>query len=142
MFYKGADGILLGFDLTEPNTYEQVNFWIEEIEKNKSREYPISLVLFGNKVDDKEKIKVSDESIKRLENKYNLKCFKTSAKDGTNVQTIFEYLTKLTLQTRGLFKKIGLPETTRLEDINIIEREEQKIEFKKSTVKKKKNKFC
>ena len=142
MFYKGADGILVGFDLTEPNTYEQVNFWIEEIEKNKSREYPISLVLFGNKVDDKEKIKVSDESIKRLENKYNLKCFKTSAKDGTNVQTIFEYLTKLTLQTRGLFKKIGLPETTRLEDINIIEREEQKIEFKKSIVKKKKNKFC
>ena len=37
MFYKGADGILVGFDLTDPNTYEQVNFWIEKIEKNKSQ---------------------------------------------------------------------------------------------------------
>ena len=36
MFYKGADGILVGFDLTEPNTLEQVNFWIEI----KARDFP------------------------------------------------------------------------------------------------------
>jgi len=142
MFYKGADGILVGFDLTEPNTLEQVNFWIEEIEKNKSREYPISLVLFGNKCDDKENIKVKEENINKIKNKFNLECFKTSAKDGTNVQTIFEYLTKLTIKTRGLFPKIGLPETTNLEDIIITEKENQKIEYKKKPEKKKKSKFC
>ena len=49
MFYKGADGILVGFDLTEPNTLEQVNYWIGQIEANKSKEYPLSLILFGNK---------------------------------------------------------------------------------------------
>ena len=49
MFYKGADGILVGFDLTEPNTLEQVNYWIQQIEANGSKEYPISLILFGNK---------------------------------------------------------------------------------------------
>ena len=37
MFYKGADGILVGFDLTEPNTLEQVNYWIGQIEANKSK---------------------------------------------------------------------------------------------------------
>ena len=105
MFYKGADGILVGFDLTEPNTLEQVNFWIEEIEKNKSREYPISLVLFGNKCDDKENIKVKEENINKIKNKFNLECFKTSAKDGTNVQTIFEYLTKLTIKQEDYFQK-------------------------------------
>ena len=30
MFYKGADGILVGFDLTAPDTLEQVNYWIDQ----------------------------------------------------------------------------------------------------------------
>ena len=28
MFYKGADGILVGFDLTEPNTFVDVDYWM------------------------------------------------------------------------------------------------------------------
>ena len=57
MFYKGADGILVGFSLTEAKTLESVNYWINEINQNCSKEYPISLVLFGNKCDDKEILK-------------------------------------------------------------------------------------
>jgi small GTP-binding protein len=141
MFYKGADGILVGFDLTEPNTLEQVNYWIDQIEMNRSKEYPISLVLFGNKYDDKENIKVQEEDIKKMEEKYNLKYFPTSAKDGTNVQTVFEYLTKITLKTRGYLPKIGLSEETNIDDINIVEKENQKLDIKK-TPRKKKKKTC
>ena len=139
MFYKGADGILVGFDLTEPNTLEQVNYWIGQIEANKSKEYPLSLILFGNKCDDKENIKVKEEDIKKMREKYDLEYFETSAKDGTNVQTIFEHLTKLTLKKRGFLKKVGLPDDTPIEEINIIEKEDQRIEYKK-TIKKKKSK--
>ena len=139
MFYKGADGILVGFDLTEPNTLEQVNYWIGQIEANKSKEYPLSLILFGNKCDDKENIKVKEEDIKKMREKYDLEYFETSAKDGTNVQTIFEHLTKLTLKKRGFLKKVGLPDDTPIEEINIIEKEDQRIEYKK-TFKKKKSK--
>ena len=141
MFYKGADGILVGFDLTEPNTLEQVNYWIDQIEMNRSKEYPISLVLFGNKYDDKENIKVQEEDIKKMEEKYNLKYFPTSAKDGTNVQNVFEYLTKITLKTRGYLPKIGLSEETNIDDINIVEKENQKLDIKK-TPRKKKKKTC
>ncbi len=139
MFYKGADGILVGFDLTEPNTLEQVNYWIGQIEANKSKEYPLSLILFGNKCDDKENIKVKEEDIKKMREKYDLEYFETSAKDGTNVQTIFEHLTKLTLKKRGFLKKVGLPDDIPIEEINIIEKEDQRIEYKK-TIKKKKRK--
>jgi len=139
MFYKGADGILVGFDLTDPKTLEQVNYWIGQIEANKAKDYPISLVLFGNKCDDKENIKVKEEDIKKMREKYKLEYFETSAKDGTNVQAIFEHLTKITLKQRGLLKQFGLPDNTPVEEINIIEKENQRIEIKR-TFKKKKNK--
>ena len=142
MFYKGADGILVGFDLTEPKTLQLVDFWIQEIEINKSKEHPISLVLFGNKCDDKENIKVKQEDIKKMQEKHKLDYFETSAKDGTNVRTIFEHLTKITLKSRGFLTKIGLPEDTPLEEINIIEKEDHKIEVGKKTHKKKKKGFC
>ena len=64
MFYKGADGILVGFDLTDRNTFEQVNYWISQIEENSSKDYPISLVLFRNKCDNVEDIKVSEQILK------------------------------------------------------------------------------
>ena len=140
MFYKGADGILVGFDLTDRNTFEQVNYWISQIEENSSKDYPISLVLFGNKCDNVEDIKVSEEDIEQLKDKYKLTFYKTSAKDGTNVQNAFQHLTKITLKTRGLLSKIGLPENTKIEDIIITEKENQKLEFKPTPKRKKKSK--
>ena len=140
MFYKGADGILVGFDLTDRNTFEQVNYWISQIEENSSKDYPISLVLFGNKCDNVENIKVSEEDIEQLKDKYKLTFYKTSAKDGTNVQNAFQHLTKITLKTRGLLSKIGLPENTIIEDIIITEKENQKLEFKPTPKRKKKSK--
>ena len=140
MFYKGADGILVGFDLTDRNTFEQVNYWISQIEENSSKDYPISLVLFGNKCDNVENIKVSEEDIEKLKEKYKLTFYKTSAKDGTNVQNAFQHLTKITLKTRSLLIKIGLPENTKIEDIIITEKENQKLEFKPTPKRKKKSK--
>ena len=136
MVYKGADGILVGFDLTEPNTFEQVTYWISQIEANKTKDYPLSLVLFGNKCDKEGEIKVNDEDIEKMKQKYNLRYFKTSAKDGTNVQNIFEYLAKVVLKTRGLLKDVDIDE------VNVVEKEEQKIEVKRTTKKKKKKSPC
>ena len=134
MVYKGADGILVGFDLIQPKTLEQVNFWIDQIEANKSKDYPVSLVLFGNKCDMKDNIKVKEEDIENMKIKYDLEYFETSAKDGTNVQKVFEYLAKIVLKSRGYLKDEDINE------INVVEKEEQKIEVKKVKKVKKKNK--
>ena len=65
MVYKNTDGILVGFDLTKPKTLEQVEFWINQIESNKTKDSSISLVLFGNKCDMKEEIQVKEEDIEK-----------------------------------------------------------------------------
>ena len=140
MFYKGADGILVGFSLTEAKTLESVNYWINEINQNCSKEYPISLVLFGNKCDDKENIEVKQEAIDEITNKYNLTYFETSAKDNINIQNIFEYLTKITIIKRKNLQNIGLSPDATIDDIVIQEKENQKLEVK--VTKPKKKKFC
>ena len=134
--YKGANGILLGFDLTKPKTFEQVNYWIDQIEENKSKDYPVSLVLFGNKCDMEDEIKVNPEDIEKVQQKYKLKYFKTSAKDGTNVQNIFEYLAKLVLKSRGLFENLDINE------ISVSEKELQKIEVKSKQIQNNGKKKC
>ena len=138
MFYKGADGILVGFSLTEAKTLESVNYWINEINQNCSKEYPISLVLFGNKCDDKENIQVKQEDIDKIKDKYNLTYFETSAKDNINIQNIFEYLTKMTIIKRKNLQNIGLSPDDTIDDIVIQEKENQKLEVKVTKPKKKK----
>ena len=141
MLYKGADGILLGFDLTNKHTFETINYWFEQIEQNKNKDFPVSLVLFGNKCDKKEQIVVNDDEIELLKKKYNFQYFATSAKDGTNVQNAFEYIIKATIKAKGLLEKIGLSPDIPFDDIEIKVKENQKIEVK-HVRKRKKKKPC
>ena len=82
----------------------------------------------------KDNIKVKQDDIENMKIKYDLEYFETSAKDGTNVQKVFEYLAKIVLKSRGYLKDEDINE------INVIEKEEQKIEVKKVKKVKKKNK--
>ena len=134
MVYKNTDGILVGFDLTKPKTLEQVEFWINQIESNKTKDSSISLVLFGNKCDMKEEIQVKEEDIEKIKEKYNVRYYETSAKDGTNVQNIFEYLAKIVLKSRGFLENVNIDE------INVEEKELPKIETKKPNKKNVKKK--
>jgi len=140
MFYKQADGILVGFSLTEKNSLESVNYWIEQIQANCSKEYPVSLVLVGNKCDDKDNIQVGKKEIDELKQKYGLEYFETSAKENINVKEVFEYLTKLVIKSRGNLKDLGYKNDVNFEEIIIKEKENQKIEEYKKIPKKKK--FC
>ena len=141
MEIKGADGILVGFDLTNKNTFEQVTYWIEQIEANKNKDFPVSIVLFGNKYDKKEQMVVNDDDIELLKKKYNFKYFATSAKDGTNVQEAFEYLIKTIIKAKGLLEKIGLSPNIPFDDVEIKEKEIQNYELK-HVPKRKKKKQC
>ena len=139
MSYKGADGILIGFALNDEKTLESVNYWIEQIYENKGKDSNVSLVLFGNKCDDKGHL-IPEEEIQKINAEYKLKYFSTSAKDNINIQELFEYLIKDTIMKKGLLNNINS-----MDDIIITEREKDKIEnIKKVKINKpqKKKSFC
>jgi Ras-related protein Rab-2A len=48
-FYRKADGVLLMYDVTAAHTFENCEYWLEEIKQNSSVDIVIFLV--GNQVD-------------------------------------------------------------------------------------------
>ena len=149
MFYKGADGILVGFSLLEESTLESVHYWLKQIKENLDDGKNISIILFGNKCDCKESIKITKAKIDEMTNKYNLKYFETSAKENINVKEMFEYLTKMCLiRKKDINKIIGFKDKYYDEknfnekEIPLVEKENQKPDKIKIEKKKKKKNCC
>ena len=45
MYYKGSDGIILVYDVTDPKSYEDVeNYWINEVENYAAQSTEILLI--------------------------------------------------------------------------------------------------
>jgi small GTP-binding protein len=88
-YYRGAQGVLIIFDLSNAKSFINVKNWFNEF---KEANQNAICVLVGTKADkmnviSKEEI---DEMVKYLDIKY----FETSAKNNENVSQPFEYLIK------------------------------------------------
>jgi small GTP-binding protein len=90
-YYKGANGIILIYDVTNMQTYENVKNWISQIKEEANPNVIIYLV--GNKIDvpdDQRLVKAEDGQ--KIADEFNLPFNEASAKDGTNVNEIFQEL--------------------------------------------------
>ena len=90
-YYKGADGIILVFDLTNFDTMNKIRDWYDQI-KNNTSSNDIGLVLVANKSDLKRE--VSNEECLNLSKELNIQLYETSALTGEGVNEIFEYITQ------------------------------------------------
>ena len=99
-YYRGADGIIIVFDQTDRESFDNVENWIEDISKYSTDE-PVKII-FANKDDVKiEKKKIDNIDITELEKKTGLEVIKTSAKTGEKVNYAFEKLTQKLLLERN-----------------------------------------
>jgi len=89
-YYKGANGIILIYDVTSTETYENVENWISQIKEEASPNVVIYLV--GNKVDMEDKRKVSTEEGQKIADENNLPFIETSAKSDININETFDNL--------------------------------------------------
>jgi small GTP-binding protein len=89
VYYNGAKGIILVFDLTKPNTLANITKWQSEAAGYLGKE-KIPMILVGNKSDLKHEIKVSKDDINKMREITHIPDgFETSALDGTNVTELF-----------------------------------------------------
>ena len=87
---KHIDGIVLVFDVTNKQSFDNLDDWITIIRKNFLN--PI-VILCGNKIDiDKEEWKVGRREVERLAIHENLKYFEISAKNNEGIDDGFTYL--------------------------------------------------
>ena len=91
-YYKGASGIILIFDVTNLNSYENIKKWINEIKEEISLN--VSIVLIGNKIDNVKERKITKEQGDKLASEIGVKFFETSAKTGEGVNESVFFLVK------------------------------------------------
>ena len=100
-YYKGADGILLIFDLTKKETFLKINDWIDQLNSHFNQD-EISIILIGNKKDLSDR-EISYEEGNQRGKELNILYFETSAKTGENVNEAFNSLTNEILKKKGIF---------------------------------------
>ena len=86
-FYRGADGIIIVFDVTSYESFHNVRKWLEEVNKRES-ETPYKLIL-GNKCDQENKRQVSFDTAKEYANQLDIPYLETSAKSAVNIDQAF-----------------------------------------------------
>ena len=91
-YYKRADGILFVFDLTREETFQNIQFWINEMKDQSDDFTKVGLVLLGNKSDLVDAKKVEIKEGMALANTLGTKYFETSAQSGYNIQEAFQFL--------------------------------------------------
>ena len=90
MYYKGAKGGLIVFDLSSKSTFQNVEKWFNEIKK--TADPTINLILIGNKSDLKDKRQISTEEGENKAKEMNVPYLETSALNADNADKAFDLL--------------------------------------------------
>lgn len=88
-YYRGAHGIIVVFDLTDPESYENIKQWLHEITRYANEN--VCKMLVGNKSDLYEKRMVF--SGKEFAESKNIQYIETSAKNCDNIDELFYQIT-------------------------------------------------
>ena len=93
-YYRGADGIIMVFDLKRSETFDELTYWMEEINKNCDKN-KIGLILVGNKNDGNlDERKISREQGNKIAELYNFIYIETSAVTNDNIKECFDLMVK------------------------------------------------
>jgi len=90
-YYNGADYIVIGYDVTNRNSFKNIKDLFGFI-LNKISDKSVLRYLIGNKIDLCDKRQVSEEEGRALANELNLKFFEISCKDDIGIDEFYDDL--------------------------------------------------
>jgi len=91
--YRGANGIIICFDVTDKVTFNNLNIYL--LEFNRYAKEKTKIILVGTKCDLIQQRQVSFEEAKNFSQTHKIEYFETSSKTGKNVTDAVEYLIHL-----------------------------------------------
>jgi len=119
-FSRNADGIILVFDVTNRESFNNLKFWIGCINSNLGENNDLKKIIVGNKIDlESEVIRSEAESIAK-EN--NCAYFETSAKDNKGINDAIRHLVQKLISDKGADNNQGRSsklESTRLSKLGM-----------------------
>ena len=103
-YYKGSEGILLIYDVTKRESFENVKTWVSQIREEVSKSSVIYVV--GNKIDLEDTRKVTTEEGVNLAKELELPFKEASAKNGINIDETFYDLAEMIDKIHGNNQKV------------------------------------
>ncbi|CAD8061507.1 unnamed protein product [Paramecium sonneborni] len=137
-YYRSAIGALLVYDITNKNSFHNLQRWMEEIRNNGNAN--MIIVLCGNKIDLESERAITYEEGLQYAQQQKLIFLEISAKQGINIQSAFYQSTQKILQEIDDEKillgqdpgiKIGGQYKKREKEIKIIHKYEEAVQLKK-----------
>lgn len=106
-YFKGTDGIILIYDITKNQTFQNVKGWMNNIKESLNLK-EVGVVLCGNKcdVDDCDR-QVSYEDGQKVAEHYKIKFFEISSKQDINVNETFVALIDQMIEIENESNKAG-----------------------------------
>jgi Ras-related protein Rab-1A len=98
-YYHGANGVLLVYDITNPDTFKNIPTWIEDVKQYAPEN--VSMVLVGNKSDLKHKRLVSYEMGHEFAKEHGMEFYETSAKTSQGVEEVFHGILKKMIESKN-----------------------------------------
>lgn len=95
---------MLVYDVTDPVSFNNVQYWLKKIKKHGDEN--VEIILLGNKIDLLNDRMVTDEDAQRVAVQNEISYFDTSAKDSTNVDFAFKQLLNNIMNNENLRDKI------------------------------------
>jgi len=134
-YYRNAHGVVLVYDITNPDSFNNLEKWINEIKHYCNLE-SVQMVLIGNKLDQEHDRKVPTEAGQKFADRYEMPTFvEMSAMNIDNLPLLEETLTvlaqrmfdereekEMTLSSRGVIRLESL-----LDEWEIVEAPEEPI---------------
>lgn len=90
-YYRGADGIIVVFDLCSKESFSHLENWLSEVKTSAPEDTEI--IVFGNKSDLTDELEVTDADCQEFTDKTGIKVIPCSAKNAANVEKGFVALT-------------------------------------------------
>lgn len=108
-FYRGADACILVYDITNAESFERLEFWMDQFIEHADIAHPerFPFLIVGNKIDLAHETKVSESTVRSwCETKGNIQNIQASAKANANVEKAFVTVTQLALELQSDYEDV------------------------------------
>ena len=127
-YYKGSHGCFIVYDITSDISFENVDKWYEQAQKESSKD--VSVILVGNKCDLENERKVPKEKGEEKAKNFNCPFFETSALSKVNIDDIFNEM------VNNIYDRTGGVKNEDDDDIEIINENEKAVSLNPEPPKK------